>query len=334
MAIRLELAALLGTAAVAAVLCGIGCSSSDDGGAARDDDPTQANNGAQPPSATPAPPPTPPGSPLPPDLQLEGGAPPGPAPDPGFRTMWAVDDAGRLVRFTSAEPGKVTTLPLTGLATGERLLAIDFRPSDGKMYGLGSTSRLYVIDKTGAAKAIGAAKAFALEGTAFGFDVNPVVDKIRVHSDTDQNLRLDPTMGTATKDAPLAFALKDPNEGQSPNLVATAYTNSVSPAPTATMLYSIDSTRNLLTRLAAPNDGKVTTVGSLGVDVTEVAGFDIWGGASGATGSATKPLTAYATLMVSEKTTGLYTIDLATGAAKLVAAVGHPTRIHGLAIEP
>ena len=93
------------------------------------------------------------------------------------------------------------------------------------------------------------------------------------------------------------------------------------------MLYAIDSTRNILTRLATPNDGMVTTVGKLGIDVTEVAGFDIWGGAP-------KPLQAFATLMIDEKTTGLYTIDLATGAAKLVANVGHTSRIHGLAIEP
>lgn len=109
----------------------------------------------------------------------------------------------------------------------------------------------------------------------YGFDVNPVADKIRVHSDTDQNLRLDPTTGTAVVDGTLAFAAGDKNEGQSPNLIATAYTNSVSPAPTATTLYALDSTRNLLTKLATPNDGKVTTVGALGVDPSDVAGFEL-----------------------------------------------------------
>ena len=35
----------------------------------------------------------------------------------------------------------------------------------------------------------------ALSGTAFGFDFNPTVDRIRVVSDTGQNLRLNPDTG-------------------------------------------------------------------------------------------------------------------------------------------
>jgi len=332
--VGLGLGVLTTLACTAAVLYATGCSGKEgDDAAIGEDGVTQADPAAPAANAPPAPP----SSPVPSTPILDAGSPETQAPapvDPGFRTMWAIDDADRLVRFTSTEPGKTTMVSVKGLASGEHVLGIDFRPKDGQLYALGTTSRLYVVDRaTGAATAVGA-KAFtpSLGGGQYGFDVNPVADKIRVHADTDQNLRLDPTLGTATVDATLAFAAGDMNEGQSPNLVATAYTNSVSPAPTATMLYAIDSTRNLLTKLPTPNDGKVMTVGALGVDVTDVAGFDIWGGAS-AGGGAGKPLQAYATLRVAGKT-GLYSIDLDKGGAKLVGEIGTTAGLRGLAIEP
>ena len=329
--VGLGLGMLTTLACSAAVLYGTGCSGGGgDEAGITEDGVTMADPAA--PAADPLP--AAPGSPLPSDLKIDAGSPDAQAPvDPTLRTMWALDDANRLVRFTSKEPGKVTVVALTGLAAGERALGIDFRPKDGQLYALGSTSRLYVVDRTtGAAKPVGE-KAFTptLGGGMFGFDVNPLADKIRVHSDTDQNLRLDPAMGTAVVDGALSFAAGDKNVGQSPNLVATAYTNSVSPAPKATVLYAIDSTRNLLTKLATPNDGKVSTVGSLGVGITDVAGFDIWGGVDGA--GMSRPLQAYATLMVGGKT-GLYSIDLDMGAATLVAEVGTKAGLRGLAIEP
>ena len=129
-------------------------------------------------------------------------------------------------------------------------------------------------------------------------------------------------------DGMLAFVKGDVNEGQSPNLVASAYANSVSPAPSATVLFAIDSTRNLLTTFADPNDGQVTTLGDLGVDTSDVAGFDIWGGSLG------KLMQAYALLMTDPTTTGLYTIDLGSGAATLLGSVGTTTALGGLAVEP
>src|SRR4051812_43255452 len=143
--------------------------------------------------------------------------------------------------FDSATPGTVTgVVAITGLQAGENLLAIDCRPATGQIYGLGSTSRLYTINPTtGVATQVGAAGAFTLNGTAFGFDFNPVVDRIRVVSDVDQNLRLNPDTGAlAATDTPLAYAAGDPNAGQNPNVVGAAYTNNVAGAATTT-LYDI-----------------------------------------------------------------------------------------------
>ncbi|MDB5213517.1 MAG: hypothetical protein JWO86_1444 [Myxococcaceae bacterium] len=336
--VRVGLAAL---AFVACVAGSIACSGSSADGQDGADSGASSTVPTGPAAPFPAP------SPLPDGFNLDGGpafdgdpatfdsgipsAPPDDPPfDPNVRTMWAVDGANQLVRFTADAPGTVTARALTGLAAGERVMGIDFRPADGNLYAIGSTSRVYVVDrKTGVATAVGA-KAFApeLAGIAFGLAVNPVADELRVHSDYDQNLRLDPITGTATSDGMLAFAKGEVNEGQSPNLVACAYTNSAAGAPLTTVLFAIDSTRNLLTSLANPNDGQVSTIGDLGVDVSDVAGFDIWGG------SPSKPLQAYALLMTDPTTTGLYTIDLGSGAASLVGAIGTTTALRGLAVEP
>ena len=142
--------------------------------------------------------------------------------------IYAVTTTNVLLSFDSATPGTVTTIAaITGLQAGENILGIDLRPATGQLYGLGSTSRLYTISPvTGTATQVGSAGAFTLTGTAFGFDFNPVVDRIRVVSNADQNLRLNPNDGTLTAiDTNLAFAAGDPNQGANPNVVALAYTN-------------------------------------------------------------------------------------------------------------
>ena len=62
-------------------------------------------------------------------------------------TAWAVDSRSLLVSFDTNFPAFVRSLRLLqGLQPGEGILAIDFRPANKKLYGLGSSSRVYVID--------------------------------------------------------------------------------------------------------------------------------------------------------------------------------------------
>ncbi|PAW70571.1 MAG: hypothetical protein B9S38_07660 [Verrucomicrobiia bacterium Tous-C4TDCM] len=55
---------------------------------------------------------------------------------------------GRLVLFRSDDPEAATTVKIRGLQKKEKLLAIDVRPLNGQIYGLGSTSRIYTINRT------------------------------------------------------------------------------------------------------------------------------------------------------------------------------------------
>jgi hypothetical protein len=112
-------------------------------------------------------------------------------------TIFAVDTGNLLRHFNAAAPGTILgTVAITGLQPGEVVLGIDFRPATGQLYGLGSTSRVYVINPvTGAASPVDGAFTPGLTGTDFGFDFNPTVDRIRVVSDNEQNLRLNPDTG-------------------------------------------------------------------------------------------------------------------------------------------
>ena len=76
---------------------------------------------------------------------------------------------------------------ITGLVGGETIVGIDRRPANGGLYGVSSANRVYFINSTtGAATQVGADGAFTLNGTSFGFDFNPTVDRIRVTSNVDR----------------------------------------------------------------------------------------------------------------------------------------------------
>lgn len=256
---------------------------------------------------------------------------------PMGRTMYATTQDNRMAKFGSQNPSNsVTAVSFTGLAAGETVIGLDFGPRDGKLYGVSNQNRIYTVDTmTGATTAIGSS-AFspALTGASFGMDFNPTVNRIRVHSDADFNVRLnqetgvvvdfDALIGGIQADLNLNYNAGDAGTGSNPSIVATAYTNSNATA-TATTLFAIDSSRDTLVSVAPPNDGKLTTVGSLGVDTSAAAGFDISGAADG---------TAFATLTSAAGVSSLYTINLTTGAATLVGAVGGNLTLTGVAIAP
>ena len=220
---------------------------------------------------------------------------------------------------------------ITGVAAGETILGIDFRPATGQLYALGSTSRLYTINPaTGVATATGTSPfSPSLNGTAFGFDFNPTVDRIRVVSNTRQNLRLHPETGaTAAVDETLAYGTLDSNAGTLPNVVAAAYTNPDNDPATGTLLYDLDSELGVLATQNPPNLGALNTVGALGVRSNDLVGFDIApSGIAYVVLKATGPGKPKQTCGNSD----LYTVNLSTGAGTRIGSVGTPMPIRGLA---
>lgn len=189
-------------------------------------------------------------------------------PDVSF---YALNDNNQLmlinVRNTNSPSATVT---ISGLPTGERIRAIDFRPATGQLYGIGSDSRLYVINPTsGAARMVGDNPLSpTVNGTMIAFDFNPTVDRIRLVTNTGQNLRLHPETG--------AVVIVDGSINGAPGAMITgaAYTNNKA-GVTSTTLYDIDPVNDRLYRQIPPNDGTLQEVGTLGLDITGTSGFDI-----------------------------------------------------------
>jgi Ca2+-binding RTX toxin-like protein len=246
-------------------------------------------------------------------------------------TVFGIAGTNTLIRFESFTSGTFEqSIPITGLVGGDSILGIDFRPATGQLYGLGSGNRLYTINTTtGAASApialtadpTDATNPFStLVGTSFGVDFNPVPDRLRVVSNADQNLRINPTNGLVITDDAL-------NPGN-PNVVGSAYTNSFAGA-TSTMLFGIDATSDSLVVQDPPNNGTLATVGAgLGVgDITDIVGFDILAQAGNTN-------LGFAALSINGTSSGLYSVDLTTGAAVLIGNIGGPTLLRGLAVVP
>lgn len=239
-----------------------------------------------------------------------------------------------LVRFDPASPGTtLATVPVTGLG-GDTLIGIDLRPADLLVYGVAADGSVYTIDPV-----TGAANAFATSavdpGSDGGVDFNPVPSALRITDTGEQNLRLANSPSTnnlavTNTDSPLNYQPGDPmampapippdvNAGANPNIVGSAYTNSIAPSPRdaatqgGTQLFGIDSGLDVLVLQNPPNAGTLNTVGPLGVDTDASVGFDIHSTAIGSN-------TAYASLTVGG-VAGLYTINLTTGTATLVGAI-------------
>lgn len=183
------------------------------------------------------------------------------------------------------------------------LQGIDFRPADGKLYGVTDTDKIYTINlDTGAATFVKNLSTSFDGGFQSGFDFNPVPDRLRIVGSNDQNLRTNVDTGEVAVDKPLTYATTDSNAGKNPNITAAAYTNNRA-GVTTTQLLVIDYDLDVLALQNPPNDGTLNTIGSLGVNFSPIGGFDIFTDAQGTN-------TAFAI-----SGANLYKINLSTGAA-------------------
>jgi hypothetical protein len=174
--------------------------------------------------------------------------------------------------------------PVNGLEAGENLLGIDVRPANAQLYALSDHSRLLTIDpNTGDATLVAALTAdptdstnpfTALDGTAFAIDFNPLADRLRIVSDTEQNLRVNPMNGFVTTDTALAYAAGDANEGMNPAVASIAYSNNFA-TTTTTTLYGIDDATFQVVVQSPPNNGTLNSTAQFGAEHATHVGFDI-----------------------------------------------------------
>jgi hypothetical protein len=247
--------------------------------------------------------------------------------------LFALTADGRLLTMRAGVPGRITSeLNLTGIPASERLVGIDFRPKTSQLYAVDTASRVYTIEiDSGKATQVGNAPfAPALDGFSTGLDFNPVPDRIRLITNNEQNLRLNPDTGaTAGVDTALSYDAADLNAGTNPLAVGAGYTNSRAGA-TSTTLYVIEAEKDVLTTQGSiggapvsPNTGRLFTIGKLGIDVSEIVGFDIAPRGNAAFLAATAP---------NGITTQLYTVNLNTGSTVLLGELAGGTIVTDVAI--
>ncbi|MNK54125.1 hypothetical protein D3C87_731030 [compost metagenome] len=231
---------------------------------------------------------------------------------PTDAVAYAIDASNALQIFNPNKPEPVSKA-ITGLQNGEGILGIDFRPLNGQLYALGSTSRIYTINLgTGAATQVGSgALSTPLVGTEFGFDFNPTVDRIRVVSDLGQNLRLNPIDGSVS-------AVDGVINPGTPTLSSAAYTDNFAGA-TTTSLFVIDHNTDKLYLQNPPNAGTLVERGALGINITSNNGFDI--------GSTSQKAYLVATVGTDTK---IYTVNTTNGAATAVS--NYPNMVKGFTV--
>lgn len=251
-----------------------------------------------------------------------------------------------LVIFDSEKPGIVRkAVWIHGVSAGQTMMAIDFRPADMTMYGLGynpanSEYQLYYVDVvTGSAIAINktpVALSLGDNNTVItGFDFDPVSDFVRVTGNNGLNVRINPKDGQImTTDKPYAYAEADAFFGASSSIGAIAYTNSYSGTNTAE-LYGIDYTTGALVSFNKASSGVINTVLNMKtiIGIGEYANgyMDIY------YDETEKQNLGYLSSNIyfnGEPYSQLYTLNPATGETRYVGMMGAGIAIRDIAVQP
>ncbi len=247
---------------------------------------------------------------------------------------------GRLLCFPAKSADKAEVVgPVSGLGSADgALVGIDFRVQDGLLYGVGNGGGVYTIDPTTGQATFVNQLTEPLDpmATSFGVDFNPAADRLRIISNTGQNLRHNVNAGGVTvRDADLTIMVGTAVQ-TAMGVTGAAYTNNDLPAPgmmspTGTTLYDIATLQDQVVVQSPPNGipggvaANLGPTGSLTVDAALDAGFDIY---TVTLGSMASGLTAvdnlgFAVLNVGGAS-GFYTVNFQTGQASLEDAFQLP----------
>ncbi|MCP3760741.1 DUF4394 domain-containing protein [Streptomyces sp. TBY4] len=233
----------------------------------------------------------------------------------------------RLVEFEVADPSKAWGVgKVSGLSGDSKLVGIDFRVQNEMLYGVGDKGGIYTLS-TKNAKAMKVSQlTIALAGSYFGVDFNPAANRLRVISDTGQNLRHNidgaTPLGT-TMDGTLTNPTTPPSTAMA--VTGAAYTNNDLNTATATSLFDIDTMADRVSIQSPANAGNLAPTGSLGINAGPDAGFDIYFNAKKNTN------TGYATL---DNGSGhrLYEVNLLTGGVRSMGGFADGGQVTDIAL--
>ncbi len=224
----------------------------------------------------------------------------------------------RLICFSERNPRNARAIgTVSGLNSSDTaLIGIDFRVQDGRLYGVGNGGGVYTIDTENASATFVNSLTIALAGTAFGVDFNPAADRLRIISNTGQNLRHNVNAGGITlNDVVLTYTPPPAAPVAAMGLTGAAYTNNDLDTNTATTLFDIDTNLDQISIQSPANNGILVATGRLTLDVNSPVGFDIY---STLRDGVTERNRGFATLTsAADGVARFYSVSLLTGKATL-----------------
>jgi hypothetical protein len=195
---------------------------------------------------------------------------PGPGPQPGPAPVgdvaYAVDLANNFLVFGTGSLDKLTLkTKITGLPFLKRIIGLAFRPSDGKLIGVGNDSRVYTIDpQTAEATPIGndpfspmIASFFDIH---FAMAVEPSGQRIRlIAAESGGNWSIDMTDGSARLDPNAKYAPGTPLAGRTPRLLGIVHPTLPDSAKQAgwcaNLAYAVDADEAIMLASCDPASG-------------------------------------------------------------------------------
>jgi hypothetical protein len=260
-----------------------------------------------------------------------------PASPPALTAYGISNDGTLMASFKTNKPQQLDWVSNpTGLITDTTLIGLDCRVQDGKLYVVGNYGGIYTVTLTDSLDAVltkVSQLTIGLNGATFGVDFNPAADRLRVISDTGQNLRHDLNTHTTLADTPLSVQPGplplNPPSTPATGATAAAYTNNDLDPGTATTLFDINTLTGQVAIQSPANTGLLAPTGALGTSVAASAGFDIY---STLNSGKTVSNSGFAALIPSStgKAT-FFTVDMLSGTATSVGQF--PLQITGIAIQ-
>lgn len=256
--------------------------------------------------------------------------------DPADLTFYLLRNGSSLDKHSTANLETApTTISITGIGSA-KILAIDFRPKTSQLFGLGNNNTVYVINAmTGAATAIPALFTTAtklppadasvaripvtMEGSMFGFDFNPMADRLRIISNTGQSLRINVETG---------FTIIDGSINPQPAIITSAaYDDNDNDPATGTELYVLDNQSQKFFEVDPPNDGKLVEEGLTKLNLKGEGGLDIAPRRQGVTTDI-----GLGIYQIDSKST-LFRIDVENGETKVLVKYSSDLLYTGIAIS-
>lgn len=243
----------------------------------------------------------------------------------GAVPLLGLTSANELARIDTTDIAAATRTAITGLEAGDRFVGIDLRPSNNMVYGITQSNKLYTLNAmTGAASFVASLSSPVVQmSQGYGIDFNPAADfagatSLRFTSSGGSNFAINANTGVVGNLAGMI----------APGFSAVAYSNSTilpTMAPPSTALYYINSATDMLSvATGAFNAPTITPIGALGIDALNANGFELL-----ADGRAFAALNVDAN---SSLVTGIYGIDLGSGAATLIGS--YNGTLSGLTLAP